>query len=368
MSEKLQALADAGVSIWLDDLSRDRLETGNLADLISRQCVVGVTSNPSIFANALYQGERYDEQVRQLASAGTGVDDAVQALTTSDIREACDVLAPVHTRTGGVDGRVSLEVPPDLAYDTDETIAVARQLWQEVDRANLFIKIPATEAGLPAISATIAEGMSINVTLIFGLERYRQVMGAYVEGLEQARENGHDLSAIHSVASFFVSRVDAEVDKRLDAIGTDEAQQLRGRAAVANARLAHRDFAAFFSGERWEALRAAGARVQRPLWASTSVKNPDYPDTMYVTELVVEDTVNTMPQSTLDAFADHGEVRGDQVRPHYEDAAAVLQQLGDLGISYDDVVATLEDEGVGKFVTSWQELRETVRGQLQAAS
>ena len=367
MSDRLNALADAGVSIWLDDLSRERIETGNLADLVKEKSVVGVTTNPSIFAAALSDGERYDDEVRRLAADGADVDQAVFELTTGDVRAACDVLAPVAAQTGGVDGRVSIEVSPTLASDTEGTLASAKELWAEVGRDNLFIKIPATTEGAPAITDTLGEGISVNVTLIFGLERYRAVMEAYVAGLEKALDNGKDLEKIHSVASFFVSRVDTEIDKRLEAIGTDEALALRGQAGVANARLAYREYEQFFSGERWERLADAGANTQRPLWASTGVKNPDYRDTMYVTDLVVGNTVNTMPEKTLKAFADHGEVEGDQVTTQYDHADKVMADLKAVGIDYDDVIATLEQEGVDKFVTSWNELLDTVQGQLEGA-
>jgi len=368
MSERLKALAQAGVSIWLDDLSRERIETGNLNDLVENRSVVGVTTNPTIFASALSDGERYDAQVRELARAGAGVDEAVFELTTHDVREACDLLLDTWKQTDGVDGRVSIEVPPGLAADTDGTISAARKLWAAVDRPNLFIKIPATTEGAPAISSVLAEGISVNVTLIFGLERYKAVMEAYVEGLERAQAAGRSLSDIHSVASFFVSRVDSEVDKRLDATGMDGVEDLKGRAGVANARLAHRAHEEFFSGSRFQALAADGARHQRPLWASTGVKNPEYRDTMYVTDLVVAETVNTMPEKTLEAFADHGEVTGDQVRPNYDDAQAVMDRLEKAGIHYDDVIATLEREGVEKFVKSWDELVETVRASLEGAA
>ena len=367
MSERLKALSDAGVSIWLDDLSRERLETGNLADLVKNSSVVGVTTNPSIFAAALKDGERYDAQVRDLAADGADVDKTVFALTTTDVRQACDVLDETAKATDGVDGRVSIEVSPDLAFDTDQTTASAKALWAEVDRENVLIKIPATTEGAPAITTTLGEGISVNVTLIFGLDRYRGVMEAYVAGLERAHANGHDLSKIHSVASFFVSRVDSEIDKRLDEIGTDEATALKGRAGVANARLAYRAFEEFFSGDRWQKLADAGARRQRPLWASTGVKNPDYRDTMYVTDLVVDETVNTMPEKTMQAFADHGEVAGDQVTTQYDDAQQVMDALAAVGIDYDDVIAVLEQEGVDKFVDSWHELLDTVRGQLEQA-
>jgi transaldolase len=367
MSERLKALSDAGVSIWLDDLSRERIETGNLADLIKNSSVVGVTTNPSIFAAALSEGERYDAQVRELAAAGADVDKTVFALTTTDVRNAADVLTDTHDATDGVDGRVSIEVAPDLAFDTDATLDAARLLWSEVGRPNTLIKIPATTEGAPAITDALGDGISVNVTLIFGLDRYRGVMEAYVAGLEKAHAAGRDLSKIHSVASFFVSRVDTEIDKRLEAIGSDEALALRGKAGVANARLAYHAFLEFFSGERWERLEAAGARRQRPLWASTGVKNPEYRDTMYVTDLVVADTVNTMPEKTMDAFADHGEVEGDQITTQYDDARAHMDALASVGIDYDDVIEVLEKEGVDKFVASWNELLETVADQLEQA-
>jgi transaldolase len=365
MSERLQQLSDAGVSIWLDDLSRERIETGNLADLIKQSNVVGVTTNPSIFQAALSNGERYDAQVRELAGQGADVDTTVMELTTDDVRNACDVLRPVFDRTNGVDGRVSIEVAPDLANDTEATVAQAKQLWAKVDRPNLLIKIPGTEAGWPAITEVIGAGISVNVTLIFGLEQYRQVMAAYVAGLELARDNGHDLSAIHSVASFFVSRVDSEIDNRLDASGADTA--LKGRAGVANARLAFQAFEEFFTGDRWASLAADGANLQRPLWASTGVKNPDYRDTMYVDDLVVEDTVNTMPEKTLESVADHGDIRGDQVRPHYAGAAALMAELAAAGVDYDDVIKVLIEEGVDKFVVAWNELLAAVQSSLDAA-
>ncbi|SED23334.1 transaldolase [Nocardioides exalbidus] len=369
MNDRLKALADAGVSIWLDDLSRERLQTGNLAELVENSNVVGVTSNPAIFQAALSDGERYDPQVRELAAAGADVEKATQTITTDDVREACKVLRPVFDVTDGVDGRVSIEVSPGLAHDTDQTVAEAAELWRIVDQPNLLIKIPGTKEGWPAITETIGAGISVNVTLIFGLEQYRNVMEAYVAGLEKAVANGHELADIHSVASFFVSRVDGEIDKRLEATtegpGTDPA--LRGKAGVANARLAFKLYEEFFAGERWEALEAQGARKQRPLWASTGVKNPDYDDTMYVVDLVVEDTVNTMPEKTLDAVADHGEVRGDRVRPFYDDAAAHMQALADAGIDYDDVIQVLLQEGVEKFLVAWDELQTTLAASLEAA-
>ncbi len=367
MSDRLQQLSEAGVSIWLDDLSRERIETGNLADLIKNDHVVGITTNPTIFANALAEGERYDDQVRSLAADGADVDRTVFELTTTDVRDACDIMRPVHDDTSGCDGRVSIEVSPALADDTAATVEEAKRLWAAVDRPNLYIKIPGTTAGIPAISEVLGEGISVNITLIFGLDRYAQVMDAYFTGLEKARAAGHDLAGIRSVASFFVSRVDTEVDKRLDALaGAPDA--LKGKAGIANARIAYQRFEEYFSGDRWEGLKAQGAHIQRPLWASTGVKNPAYPDTMYVDQLVVADTVNTMPEKTLRAVADHGEIEGDQVHPNYDDAAAVLADLAEAGIDYDDVIATLESEGVEKFVKSWGELADTVQDQLGKAA
>lgn len=365
MAQALKELAGAGVSIWLDDLSRERLETGNLVDLVRSYEVTGVTTNPTIFAAALNQGSRYDEEVARLAADGADVDTTVFTLTTGDVRNACDVLRPVFDATGGVDGRVSLEVAPDLAHDTEATLAAARTLWAAVDRPNLLIKIPGTPEGWPAVTDALGEGICVNVTLIFGLDQYAQVMEAYVAGLEKARAAGHDLSAIHSVASFFISRVDTEVDQRLDALGADPA--LKGKAGIANARLAHQACGEFFSGPRWESLAADGARVQRPLWASTGVKNPEYDDTMYVVDLVVDGTVNTMPEKTLHAVAEHGRIRGDQVRPHYADARAHLDALAAAGVDYDDVIAVLIREGVQKFIDSWHELLDTVRLNLEKA-
>lgn len=366
MSDRLKALADAGVSIWLDDLSRERIETGNLAELVESSSVVGVTTNPTIFAGAIADGERYDEQVRGLVADGASVDEVIFALTTDDVRNACDVLAPVAERTAD-DGRVSIEVEPTLANDTEATVASAKALWEAVDRPNALIKIPATLEGLPAITEVIAAGISVNVTLIFSVERYRAVMDAYLTGLERARAAGIDLASIRSVASFFVSRVDSEIDARLEKIGTEEALGLRGKAAVANARLAYAAFQEVLASERWQALATAGANAQRPLWASTGVKNPDYPDTLYVADLVVADTVNTMPEKTLQAFADHGEVTGDQVTGKGGEAQEVFDRLVAAGIDVDDVFLTLETEGVDKFKASWTELTETVETQMAKA-
>jgi transaldolase len=363
----LAQLSAAGVSVWLDDISRQRLTTGNLADLIRDKHVVGVTSNPTIFAHALASGSAYDGQLADLETRGVGLEEAARAITTYDIRWACDVLRPVYDATSGVDGRVSIEVDPRIARDSAKTIAEARALWWLVDRPNLFIKIPATEQGLPAITQCLSEGISINVTLIFALERYGQVMDAFLTGMEQAGQAGHDLATIASVASFFVSRVDTEVDRRLDKIGTTEAAALRGKAAIANARLAYELYEERFATPRWEALRQAGARPQRPLWASTSTKDPAFPDTMYVEELVAPGTVNTMPESTLDAMADHGKVRGNTGSSGYDQARQVFADLEALGIGYQDVVTVLEDEGVAKFAASWQEMLETISTALAAA-
>jgi len=369
MTDALKALSDQGVSIWLDDLNRPLITSGGLQELIDAKHVVGVTTNPTIFAAALSQGDAYNEQVKSLADDGRNVDEAVFALTTEDVRHACDIMRPVYDATGGQDGRVSIEVDPRLAHETAKTVEQAKELWAAVDRPNLLIKIPATVEGLPAISQVIAEGISVNVTLIFSLDRYRGVMNAFLTGLEQAREGGKDLSTIHSVASFFVSRVDTEVDKRLDALdGSDEAKALKGKAGIANARLAYHAYDEVFATPRWQVLEAEGAHKQRPLWASTGVKDPAYPDTMYVTELVAPNTVNTMPSKTLEAVADHGEIAGDQVTGNYENAKAVLDALERLGISYADVVAVLEREGVEKFEKSWDELLTDVQDELAKAT
>jgi transaldolase len=364
--DTLGQLSAAGVAVWLDDISRERLSTGNLATLMRDYHVVGVTSNPTIFAHALAKGEAYNEQVTDLAVRGVELEEAARAITTYDIRWACDVLRPAYDSSGGLDGRVSIEVDPRIAGDTDKTIAEARALWWLVDRPNLFIKIPATLAGLPAITAALSEGISVNVTLIFSLERHGQVIDAYLAGLEQAAAAGHDLSGIASVASFFVSRVDTEVDRRLDKLGSEQAKALRGKAAIANARLAYELFEQKFDegSARWSALHQAGARLQRPLWASTSTKDPAYPDTMYVTELVAPHTVNTMPEPTIRASADHAQLHGDSIRGTYAQARQVFGDLEQLGIGYDDVVEVLEREGVEKFAASWEELLETVKTEL----
>ncbi|GAA4366973.1 transaldolase [Agromyces bauzanensis] len=361
------ALSSAGVSIWLDDLSRERITSGGLERLIAERNVVGVTTNPTIFAGALAKGEGYTEQLHELAGQGADVEAAVFETTTADVRDAADLFRPVYDTTDGYDGRVSIEVSPDLANDTDATIAEAHRLWDKVDRPNVMIKIPATLEGLPAITAAIGAGISVNVTLIFSLDRYRQVIDAYLTGLEQAKAAGLDLSSIHSVASFFVSRVDTEVDRRLSEIGTDEALALKGKAGVANARLAYELYVAHFASERATALLDDGGHRQRPLWASTGVKDPSLPDTLYVTELVAPGVVNTMPEKTLEATFDHGVIEGDTVTGAYADAGAVLDALARAGVDYDDVTGVLEREGVEKFIVSWHELLDTVRGALEAA-
>ncbi|MEU6449164.1 transaldolase [Streptomyces sp. NPDC046979] len=362
----LKRLADQGVSVWLDDLSRRRIDSGNLAELIRTKNVVGVTTNPSIFQAAIGFGEGYEEQLADLATRGVTVDEAVRMMTTADVRAAADVLREVYDATGGRDGRVSIEVDPRLAHDTRATIAEARQLAWLVDRPNVMIKIPATRAGLPAITEVIGAGISVNVTLIFSLERYGEVMDAYLAGLEQARAAGLDLSGIHSVASFFVSRVDSEIDKRLTLLGTEEALALRGKAALANARLAYEAYESVFAGDRFTALAGARANAQRPLWASTGVKDPAFRDTLYVEELVAPGTVNTMPEATLDAAADHGDVRGDTVTGGYAQARADLAAVERLGVSYDEVVEQLEQEGVAKFENAWQDLLDAVTKSLDS--
>ena len=365
MSESTQKLSDAGVSIWLDDLSRERLTSGNLAELIKTHNVVGVTTNPTIFAGALSKGAAYAEQMRELAAAGASVEEAVFAATCDDVRNACDVFEPVYKASNGFDGRVSIEVDPRLARDAEGTAKMARELYERVCRENVMIKIPATQEGLRPIAETLAAGISVNVTLIFSLTRYREVINAYMLGLEQALENGKDLSTIHSVASFFVSRVDTEIDARLEAAGGD-AVQLKGKAGLANARLAYEVFEEMFSSERWARLQAHGANVQRPLWASTGVKDPALPDTLYVTGLVAPNTVNTMPEATLNAVADHGEVTGNTIVPNYSESNNVLDAISAY-VSYPEVVEKLEVEGLSKFDVSWEELLQTVREALEQA-
>jgi transaldolase len=364
MSERLQQLAQTGVSIWLDDLSRTRLESGGLARLIEQSSVTGVTTNPTIFANAISAGEDYDSAIAELDREGTDVDAAIEALTTADVKEAARMLRPVYDRTDGDDGRVSIEVAPPLAHDAEGTVASAKALWERVGEPNAMIKIPATEAGLRAISDTIAAGISVNVTLVFSLTRYRHVVEAFVQGLEKARAAGHDLSTIRSVASVFVSRVDSEIDGRLAAIDDPAAAELKGRAGIANCVLAHEIHSQLFTSERFKVLEAAGARPQRLLWASTGVKNPDYSDTMYVTDLVAPNTVNTMPEPTLEAFAHHGEVKGEITSDHYRAADEVFDALARLGIDYAEVMTVLEEQGLEKFDVSWTELQDTIRTAL----
>ncbi|MGW7404293.1 transaldolase [Streptomyces sp. NPDC054833] len=363
MSDALARLCEAGVSIWLDDLSRRRLVDGSLSRLVRDRHVVGVTTNPTIFAHAIEGSDSYDDQITDLALRRVGMEEALRALTTFDVRWACDVLRPVHEASGGVDGRVSIEVDPRLAHDTARTVAEARALWWLVDRPNLFVKIPAARQGLKAISACLAEGISINVTLLFSLDRYDQVVEAFLTGMEGARDAGHDLAGIASVASFFVSRVDTEIDHRLDQVSGEKAAALRGRAAIANARIAYEHYERFFTSERWLRLEGAGARRQRLLWASTSVKDPTYDDTRYVTDLIAPDVVNTMPEATLNAVADHGTVPARSIGDTYGEAHTVLDELAGVGVDYADVVRVLEEEGVAKFDKSWEELA----GKLTAA-
>jgi transaldolase len=365
MTDALKRLSEEGVAIWLDDLSRKRITSGNLAELIDQQHVVGVTTNPTIFQKAISEGDGYDQQLSDLAARKVTVEEAIRMITTADVRDAADILRPVFDATDGQDGRVSIEVDPRLAHDTKATVAEAKQLAWLVDRPNTLIKIPATRAGIPAITEVIGLGISVNVTLIFSLERYREVMDAYLAGLEKAKERGLDLSKIHSVASFFVSRVDTEVDKRLDGIGTDEAKALRGKAAVANARLAYQAYEEVFSSERWDRLENAGARKQRPLWASTGVKDPAYKPTLYVDDLVAPNTVNTMPEATLHATEESGSITGNTIAGTYEQARADLDAVEKLGISYDDVVQLLEDEGVEKFEASWNDLLKSTEAELE---
>lgn len=361
------ALSQAGVSIWLDDLSRSRITSGGLAKLIETHNVVGVTTNPTIFAGALTDGDSYASQVSELAQAGVGVEQAVETITTDDVRDGCDIFRSIYDETNGFDGRVSIEVSPTLAHDTEGTIASAKRLWATIDRPNALIKIPATKAGLPAITEVIGAGISVNVTLIFSQERYREVLLAYLAGLEKAQSAGIDLATIHSVASVFVSRVDAEVDARLEKIGSQQAKKLQGKAGIANVQLVYEIYEQVFGTARAQDLLNAGANRQRPLWASTGVKDPSLPDTLYVTGLVAPGVVNTMPEATLNAVADHGEVTGDTITGQYEAARQVLTDLANIGVDFNDVTQKLEDEGVSKFIVSWNELLETVTSALAAS-
>ncbi len=365
MTDVLKQLSDFGVAIWLDDLDRERIHSGQLAEVLATRHVSGVTTNPSIFDHAISTGAvAYAAQIDDLRVRGVDVGEAVRAITTMDVRAACDVLRPVHDTAGKGDGRVSIEVDPRLARKTPETIAEARALWWQVDRPNLYIKIPATLEGLPAITQVLSEGISVNVTLIFSVDRYRAVLEAWLAGLEQAQAAGHDLSQIASVASFFVSRVDSEIDKRLNELGTPEALELRGKAAIANARLAWAAYEEVLAGDRWAALKAAGAQPQRPLWASTGVKDKAYDDTRYVIDLAAPGCVNTMPEATMEAVHDHGVFKGDTVSGTEAESAQVFADLEALGIKEDDVVSLLEDEGVEKFIASWQQLLDNLQTSL----
>jgi transaldolase len=363
--DPLADLTDAGVAVWLDDLSRELLAGGGLRSLVITRHVVGVTTNPTIFASALAKGDRYNDQLADLAALNADVDTAVFTVTTDDVRAACDALRSVHTRTAGLDGCVSIEVDPRLCRDAGATAEMARLLWTTVNRGNLYIKIPATQEGLAAITEVTSQGISVNVTLIFSLDRYRAVMDAYLSGLEQAYAAGRDLASIRSVASFFISRVDTEVDARLDRLAAPEAAALKGSAAIANARLAYQAHEELTASDRWLQLARHGARPQRPLWASTGVKNPAYPDTKYVAGLVARGTVNTMPGATLEAFADHGQVSGDTMAGGYDGSRACLDRLAAAGIDFDDVTEYLERDGLAKFEKSWSELGATVAAGLE---
>ena len=373
MAKALNDLAAAGVAVWLDDLSRTRIHSGSLARSVENGEIVGITTNPTIFAKAIGAGSGYEDQVRELALRGTAIGEALRLLTAWDVRAACDVMRPVFERTEGRDGRVSIEVDPRIAQDGERTAAEARGLWWLVDRPNLFIKIPATLAGLPAITASLADGISVNVTLIFSVERYQAVLDAFLTGLEQRAAAGGSLKGIESVASFFVSRVDTEVDHRLEEAAahdkdlTGDVARLRGQAGIANSRLAYEVYERMLQSPRWKALAAKGARPQRLLWASTGVKDKSFPDTRYVVELVAPDTVNTMPEATLHAVADHGEVRGDTIRGSYAAAHAVMDDLRRVGVDVAEVAELLEAQGTASFEKSWEELIASVTKQLEKA-
>jgi transaldolase len=367
MNNPLQQLSANGVSIWLDDLSRSRIESGNLESLISSRSVSGVTTNPTIFAGSLGKGEGYGPQVAELAAAGASATKAIFEITTVDVANACDIFRGVYDATAGFDGRVSIEVEPGLAHDTAGTVAQAKELFAKVNRENVMIKIPATKAGLAAITEVIGLGISVNVTLIFSLQRYREVIAAYIAGIKLAAQAGLDLSKIHSVASFFVSRVDTELDKRLSAVGTDAANALKSKAGLANARLAYQVFEQEFAKDEWSQFADAGANKQRPLMASTGVKDPALPDTLYVTELVAPMLVNTMPEKTMEAVFDHGVVPANSITGHYAEAQEILDAIAAHGVSYDDATELLEAEGVEKFNISWAELVESVEKALEAA-
>ncbi|HEY2543636.1 MAG TPA: transaldolase [Gaiellaceae bacterium] len=357
---RLHELSKHGQSVWIDYLSRDMLEEGELARMMREDAVVGVTSNPTIFQKAISSGTRYDEQLKDLLEHENDPKEIFLQLSARDVEAALDLMAPVNEKTG-YDGFVSWEVDPTLAYDRDGTFAEAMRLHAWLDRPNLYVKIPATKPGLGAIEDCVAHGKNINVTLIFSLQRYREVVEAYLRGLERLVAGGGDPKKVYSVASFFVSRVDSEADKRLDAIGSKEARALRGKLAVANAKLAYEHFQDAFSGPRWEFLKGKGANPQRCLWASTSTKNPEYRDVLYVEELIGPETVNTMPEETIRAFQDHGEIRGDTVTKGVKKAHALFDDLAKVGVDYDDVTETLELEGVQKFADSFAELLDGVR-------
>lgn len=357
----LHGLAAAGVSIWSDQISKTMLDSGELARRITDDAVTGVTSNPTIFAGAIVGSSDYDDQLSDLKSAGVSTEEIVKTLMASDLKRACDELAGIFESTDGTDGFVSVEVSPTLAGDTEASVAEARDWVKQIDRPNLLVKIPATPEGIPAIRRLLAEGISVNITLIFSLERYKEVMEAYLSGMEEFGASGGDLSKVASVASFFVSRFDTEVDRRLDAIDTPEASSLKGVAANANARVAYGLFLDEFASSRFESLAEKDARVQKPLWASTSTKNPDYPDLLYVENLVVPNTVNTMPLATMDAYQDHGDPSPRPFTDSDIDQARLdLARLAEVGVDYDDVVQVLEDEGVDKFTKSWLEVLEDV--------
>jgi transaldolase len=364
---RLHQLSARGQSVWIDYLSRDLLETGELKRMMEEDAVVGVTSNPTIFQKAISHGNAYDEQLKELLEHEDDAKEIFLHLAVRDVENALDLLEPVH-EGNAEDGYVSIEVDPNLAYDTKATYEEAIRLHEWIDRPNLYVKIPGTEAGLKAIENCIAAGRSINVTLLFSLQRHGESMEAYLAGLERFVADGGDPAQVRSVASFFVSRVDTEADKRLEAIGTEEALALRGKLAIANARLAYERYQQAFSGSRWEALAARGALPQRCLWASTSTKNPDYRDVLYVEELIGPHTVNTMPEETIQAFQDHGEVRGDTVLDGVDEAHRLLEQLAAVGVDYDDVVATLEKEGVEKFSDSFAELLDGVRAKRETVA
>ncbi|MFM8926989.1 MAG: transaldolase [Rhodoluna sp.] len=366
MTNPLAQLAENGVSIWLDDLSRTRIESGQLKELISSRSVSGVTTNPTIFAGSIGKGDGYQDQVASLAKSGATAQEAIFEITTKDVADACDIFASVYETSLGFDGRVSIEVEPGLANDTAGTVAQAKELFEKVNRENVMIKIPATKAGLVAITEVIATGISVNVTLIFSLQRYREVIAAYQAGIALAKAAGRDISKIHSVASFFVSRVDTEIDKRLSSIGTSDAQTMKSKAALANARLAYEVFEQEFNTPAWQELSKSGANLQRPLMASTGVKDPALPDTLYVTELVAPNLVNTMPEKTMEAVFDHGVIPENSIQAKYQEAKLVLHTLEAMGISYDEVTNLLEKEGVEKFIVSWNELVESVQNALEA--